>query len=212
MTAQPQKNDCTVYNLSDALRIARERFSAVDIEQQCRKSGALYSPEIVTLNYLNEIYQINISFAEVAFVDSKAPVPLRDKILILHYFTQARGTTLTGKQIPYRDLPGGLVYYPTFIKRTIEPLADFFGKEPALLAGVGKIFGARKGELGDASLVIDAFAKVPVNIILWQGDDELKAQVNLLFDANILDYLTSEDITILCETITWQLINYAKKV
>jgi hypothetical protein len=212
MTAQPQKNDCTVYNLSNALRIARERFSAVDIEQQCRKSGALCSPEIVTLNYLNEIYQINISFAEVAFVDSKAPVPLRDKILILHYFTQAQGTTLTGKQIPYRDLPGGLVYYPTFIKRTIEPLADFFGKEPALLAGVGKIFGARKGELGDASLVIDAFAKVPVNIILWQGDDELKAEVNLLFDANILDYLTSEDITILCETITWQLINYAKKV
>ena len=212
MTAQPQKNDCTVYSLSDALRIARERFLTVDFAQQCRKSGALCSTEIVTLNYLNEIYQINISFAEVAFVDSKAPVPLRDKILILHYFTQARGTTLTGKQIPYRDLPGGLVYYPTFIKRTIEPLADFFGKEPALLAGVGKIFGARKGELGDASLVIDAFAKVPVNIILWQGDDELKAQVNLLFDANILDYLTSEDITILCETITWQLINYAKKV
>jgi len=36
--------------------------------------------------------------------------------------------------------------------------------------------------------------------------------VNLLFDGNILDYLTSEDITIVCETITWRLINYAKKV
>jgi hypothetical protein len=212
MTAQPQKNDRTVYNLSDALRIARERFLTVDIAQQCRKSGALCSTEIVTLNYLNEIYRINISSAEVAFVDSKAPVPLRDKILILHYFTQAQGTALTGKQIPYRDLPGGLVYYPTFIKRTIEPLADFFGKQPALLAGVGKMLGARKGEVGDASLIIDAFTRVPVNIILWQGDDELKAEVNLLFDANIPDYLTSEDITILCETLTWQLINYAKKV
>jgi hypothetical protein len=53
---------------------------------------------------------------------------------------------------------------------------------------------------------------VPVNVILWQGDDELKPEVNLLFDANILDYLTTEDITIMCETITWQLINYAKKV
>jgi len=42
-----------------------------------------------------------------------------------------------------------------------------------LLVGVGKILGARKGEAGDTSLVIDAFAKVPVNIILWQGDDEL---------------------------------------
>ena len=212
MTVQPPKNDRTPYNLSDALRIAMERFLAADIAGQCRRTGALCSPEIVTLNYLNEIYRIDILSAEIAFVDSKSPVPQRDKILILHYFTQAQGTPLTGKQIPFRDLPGGLVYYPTFIKRTIEPLADVFGKNPALLVGVGKMLGARKGETGDASLVIDAFTKVPVNVILWQGDDELKPEVNLLFDANILDYLTTEDITIMCETITWQLINYAKKV
>ena len=119
---------------------------------------------------------------------------------------------LTGKQIPFRDLPGGLVYYPTFIKRTIEPISEFFGKDQGVLIGVGKMLGARPGETGDASLVIDAFARVPINIILWQGDDELKAEVNILFDANILDYLTSEDVTIVCETITWRLINYAKKV
>jgi hypothetical protein len=205
-------NDRSIYNLNDALKIAQERFFAVNIAQQCQNSGALHSPEIITLNYLNEIYRINIPSADVAFVDSKAPVPLRDKILILHYFTQAKGTSLTGKQIPYRDLPGGLVYYPTFIKRTIEPLSDFFGKNPTLLAGVGKMLGGRAGEIGDASLIIDAFARVPISVILWQGDDELKAEVNLLFDANITDYLTSEDVTIVCENITWKLINFAKKV
>jgi Domain of unknown function (DUF3786) len=212
MTVQPPKNDRTPYNLSDALRIAQERFLAVDIALQCQRTGALCSPEIITLTYLNEIYRIDVLSGEVAFVDNKSPVPQRDKILILHYFTQAQGTPLTGKQIPFRDLPGGLVYYPTFIKRTIEPLAEVFGKNPALLVGVGKMLGARQGETGDAALIIDAFARVPVNIILWQGDDELKPEVNLLFDANILDYLTTEDITILCETITWQLINIAKKV
>jgi len=212
MTAQPPKNDRTPYNLSDALRIAMERFLGSDITQQCRRTGALYSPEIVTLNYLNEIYRIDILSAEISFVDSKSPVPQRDKILILHYFTQAQGTPLTGKQISFRDLPGGLVYYPTFIKRTIEPLAEVFGKNPALLVGVGQMLGSRRGETGDAALAIDAFARVPVNIILWQGDEELKPEVNLLFDANILDYLTTEDITIMCEAITWQLINFAKKV
>jgi hypothetical protein len=212
MTAQPPKNDRTPYNLSDALRIAQERFLGSDIAQQCRRTGALCSPEIVTLNYLNEIYRIDVLSAEISFVDSKSPVPQRDKILILHYFTQAQGTILTGKQIPFRDLPGGLVYYPTFIKRTIEPLAEAFGKNPALLVGVGKMLGASPGETGDAALIIDAFARVPVNLILWRGDDELKPEVNLLFDANILEYLTTEDITILCETITWQLINFAKKV
>jgi hypothetical protein len=212
MTEQPSKKERTVYNLSDALTIAQEQFAAVDIAQQCQKSGALCSSKIVTLNYLNEIYRINIPSAEVAFVDSKQPVPLRDKILILHYFTQAKGTPAAGKQIPYRDLPGGLIYYPTFIKRTIEPVSEFFGKNPALLVGMGKMLGARPGTVGDTSLIIDAFARVPINLILWQGDDELKTEVNILFDANILDYLTSEDVTIVCEAITWRLINYAKKV
>ena len=212
MSEKPLINDRTIYNLSDALTVAQKQFFSIDVALQCQNSGALCSPEIVTLNYLNEIYRINIPTSEVAFVDSKQLVPLRDKILILHYFTQAKGTPLTGKLIPYRDLPGGLVYYPTFIKRTIEPLSDFFGKNPTLLVGVGKMLGARTGTAGDASLIIDAFARVPISVILWEGDDELKAEVNLLFDANILDYLTSEDVTIVCETITWRLINYAKKV
>lgn len=209
---QAKDNHTVSYNLNDALTIAQERFATIDIVQQCRKSGALYSPETITLHYLNEIYRINSSSAGVAFVDSHQPVPLRDKILILHYFTQANGTPPTGKQITYRDLPGGLVYYPTFIKRTMKPLIDAFGKKPALLLGVGKLLNARQGEIGDASLIIDAFAHVPINIILWQGDGELAAESNLLFDANITDYLTSEDVTIVCETITWRLINYLKKV
>jgi hypothetical protein len=212
MLWRPPDNDRSVYNLSDALTIAQERFAAIDITQQCQKSGALYSAETITLNYLNEIYRINVPYADVGFIDSKQPVPLREKILILHYFTQANGTSLTGKQITFRDLPGGLVYYPTFIKRTIKPLADFFGKDPSLIIRAGKLMNARPGESGDASLIIDAFAQVPINVILWQGDNELTAEVNLLFDSNIIYYLTSEDVTIVCETITWRLINYAKKV
>ena len=212
MLWQPSANDRSVYNLSDALTIAQERFTTINVLRQSLKSGTLYSQETVTLNYLNEIYRIAATSGEVAFVDSNQPVPLREKILILHYFTQAKGTPPTGKQITYRDLPGGLVYYPTFIKRTIKPLSDFFGKDPAFLLGVGKMLDARQGEIGDASLIIDVFARVTITIILWQGDNELTAEVNFLFDANITDYLTSEDVTIVCETITWRLINYAKKV
>lgn len=212
MALQPPNNDRSVYNLNDALKIVRERFIAIDVAQQCQKSGALYFAETVTINYLNEIYKIGVTSVDVDFVDSHQPVPLRDKILILHYFTQADGTLSKGKQITYRDLPGGLVYYPTFIKRTIKPLADFFGKNPALLIKAGKLIGAKQDGAGDASLIVDAFPRVPVTIILWQGDNELAAEVNILFDANITGYLTSEDVTIICETITWRLINYAKKV
>ena len=212
MSEQPPNNDHSVYNLNDAFKIAQKQFAAIDVSQQCQKSSALYSPETVSLNYLNEIYKIDVSSAAVRFVDSDQAVPMRDKILILHYFAQAKDAPLTGKPITYRELPGGLVYYPTFIKRTIKPLTDFFGKTPAILLKAGKLIGAKQGETGDASLIIDAFTRVPITIILWQGDNELPAEVNILFDANITDYLTSEDVTIVCEAITWRLINYARKV
>ena len=71
MPEKPLKNDGIVFNLSDALTVAQKQFSSVDIARQCQNSGALSSPEIVTLNYLNEIYRINIPTAEVAFVGSK---------------------------------------------------------------------------------------------------------------------------------------------
>ncbi len=206
------KDDHSIYNLNVALTEVQSKFTSIDVAEQCKRSGALFSPETVTLAYLNEIYKIDVASAEVAFVDSNQPVTMRDKILILHYITQAKDAPATGKQVTFRDLPGGMVYYPTFIKRTLKPLSDFFGNNPELLLKAGRLIGAREGATGDASLFIDVFAKTCITLILWQGDDELGSEVNLLFDANITDYLTSEDVTIACETITWRLINYAKKV
>jgi hypothetical protein len=210
--AQPSKENHPAYNLDTAYGIIRERMSKVDVLLQCKQSGATLQPDsTVKIKYLNQAYLINTTNAAVSFTDTQQDVPMRDKILILHYFTQAKGTALTGKQITYRDLPGGLVYYPTFMKRTINPIADNFGKDAPLLLRAGKLLGARQTDYGDVSIVIDVFARVPITIILWQGDDELTPQVNLLFDASISDYLESEDVTIVCESITWHLVNLIRQ-
>jgi hypothetical protein len=42
--------------------------------------------------------------------------------------------------------------------------------------------------------------------VLWKGDEEVSPNGNILFDANISDYLSTEDVTVLCETITWKLV------
>jgi hypothetical protein len=207
-----EKDNNSVYNLDTAFNVVRERFTSVDIKQQCQRSGAAYSLDTITLKYLDCDYKIDISSVQVSPVKSSQPISLREKILILHYFTQAKGTPASGKLIAYRDLPGGLVYYPTFTKRTIKPLINSFGKNPDLLISAGKVFNAKQGDIGDVSLVIDVFARVPVTCVLWLGDNELNPEMNLLFDANITDYLASEDVTIVCENIVWRLIDYAKKV
>jgi len=209
MVWQPSK-DQTVYNLDVAYGIAKEKLAKIDVKKQCERSGAeLQRNGSVTIRYLNQSYRLDIEKGNVSFVSSKTDVPLRDKILLMHYFIQAKGTPLTQKQITYRDLPGGLVYFPTFTKRTLQPLVETFGDIPRNIIKAGVSLGASNAFMGDASLRIDAFPRVPIFILIWASDTELPPGGNILFNSNISDYLESEDVTVVCETITWRLINYS---
>ena len=208
-----QKN----YELANELayKLAGEQLNKIeDIEQQCHKSGTKYqildSKKVIAISYLGKEYLITLSPVEIALADSAEKVPIRDKALILHYFISAKGTPAANKVIAFRELPEGSVYFPTFSKRTIEPLLNYFGQEPQQLIGTAETLGGYQADYGDAAVTINAFSRVPITIVLWQGDDEFAPQGNVLFDATISDYLPTEDITVLCETITWRLVKLLK--
>ncbi len=206
-----------VYDQAHALayKLACERLAKIDdIEQQCQKSGAqcrvIDSRKEITIQYLNQSYLISLPNIEVSIVDSVEKIPIREKLLILHYFITAKGTLVSNRLITFRELPEGKVYSPTFAKRTIKPLVDCFGQEPDLLLDAGAKLGGCKVDYGDIAMTINAFSRVPITIILWRGDSEFDAQANVVFDATISDYLPTEDITVLCETIAWKLVRSLK--
>jgi hypothetical protein len=189
-------------------KLAREQLAKIsDIQEQCRKSGAQYiKPNEIVINYLNQPYHITLPDVETSLENSNVEVPLKDKILILHYFVGAKGTPPAGKLITYKQLVGGVSYFPAFSQRAIAPLVNHFGKNPELLIKAAAKMGSYGGDYGDVSVTINAFAHVPITLVLWRGDEELAPNGNILFDANISDYLSTEDITVLCETIIWKLV------
>jgi hypothetical protein len=196
-----------------AFKIARGQLVAIsDIEEQCRRSGAQHLPaqKAAVIRHLETSYQINLSNGEVTLADSTEAVPIRDKILVLHYFTRASGTPLTGKLITYKELQEGINYYPTFFKRAIEPIVNNFKDEPLRLLDVAGTLGGQKADYGDAAVTIGAFPNVPLTIVLWRGDNEFAPDGNILFDSTIPEYLPTEDITILCEVIAWRLVRLLK--
>lgn len=196
-----------------ACQLACERLAGLDdIEEQCRKSGAQYSAsqKAIIIDYLNQAYRISFPDGEVSFTTGDEAVPIKDKILILDYFTRAKGTPLANKVITYKELPDGINYFPTFAKRAISPLVTFFGNEPEQLLKTTEILGGRKANYGDAAVTIDAFKRVPITIVLWQGDEEFAPEGSLMFDSTISDYLTNDDIHTLCENITWRLVRLLK--
>ena len=50
-------------------------------------------------------------------------------MLLTHYST-ANPVTLTGKLVKFEELPGGSAYEDAFIKRAMQPIAEFFGENP----------------------------------------------------------------------------------
>jgi hypothetical protein len=208
----PEKN-VREYAHELAYRLACEQLASIDdIEQQCRKSGAEYIPtrKAIIIEYLNQSYQISFPNGEVSFTAGEEVVAIRDKILILHYFTQAKGTPLSNKTITYKELHDGINYFSTFAKRTIKPLVMFFGKEPEQLLKTAEFLGGHKADYGDTAVTIKAFSRVPVTIVVWQGDEEFAPEGSILFDSTISDYLTNDDIHTLCENITWKLVRLLK--
>ena len=208
------KNDEYGYGL--AYKLACEQLAKIgDIEQQCLKSGTqcqvIDSQKVILVEYLNQSYQVTLPDVEISLGDSEETVSLREKILILHYLTQARGTSLFNKTITYKELPEGINYYRTFSKRAIKPLVDHFGQKSGQLVGVAEKLGGYKADYGDVAVTINAFSRVPVTLVLWCSDDEFPPEGNILFDSTISDYLSIEDINVLCEVIAWRLIRSYKQ-
>lgn len=211
MTRPIKQDDGYGYEL--AFRLAVERLAEIkDIEEQCRRCGArfLKSKNTISLEYLNQTYLIKYPKAEITLQDTEEPVTLVDKILLLHYVTQARGTPLSGQLISFKELPEGTGYFPTFYKRAIKPLVTFFGSEPERLLEMAELVGGRRADFGDVSATINALSMVPLTLVLWKGDAEFPPEGTIMFDRTITDYLPTEDIIILCQSTSWRLVKLLK--
>lgn len=203
------------YGYTQAYQLACEQLAKIDnVQQQCIRSGAQYqeagSQQIITLKYLNRTYQVTLPHINVSLTDSEEEVPLRDKILILHYLIIAKGTPFVDKLITFKELPEGANYFPSFSKRVIKPLVGHFGNEPHLLIDAAAILGGYKADYGDVAATINAFPYVPITLVLWRGDEEFPPSGSIMFDATISDYLSAEDISVLCQTISWKLVKSLK--
>ena len=140
------------------------------------------------------------------------PVPIPEKILILHYLLTARGDTLTRNLITFRQVPEGPFYYSAFLKRARDPLVRAFGGQPESLITCGAHLGAEPDELGDVSITLKALPRVPVTMVLWAGDDEFPPEASLLFDESIVGYLPTEDIAVLSGMIVYRLIRLQQRI
>ncbi|MBW2591755.1 MAG: DUF3786 domain-containing protein, partial [Deltaproteobacteria bacterium] len=61
-------------------------------------------------------------------------------------------------------------------------------------------------EPGDAGFEFSILPKTPMQLILWEGDDEFPAEANILFDKTAGEILSPEDAAWLAGMLVYRLI------
>ncbi|HEX3015935.1 MAG TPA: DUF3786 domain-containing protein [Desulfobacteria bacterium] len=191
-------------NYGVTLQEAQRRFCTRDLAEIAASAGAaLTDSGEVELQFLNRLYYVNQA-GEVRTA-GEGDVRISFKILLLHYLLHAEGVKVEGKPISFKELPGGAIYIGPFTNRAIRPLINIFGANPGELFECGKLLGAEPAGYGDVSVMVNAFPRVPVTLVLWAGDDEFPPAGNILFDVSAAHYLPTEDYAVLAGMIVMEL-------
>jgi hypothetical protein len=185
------------------------RFSGAEMLQNKEESPALSFP------FLNKEVRVSWPELKVLSRDTGDEMPIQQQILLLHYLHGAwasEGPEPTGEWISFQEIPDGRFYLDAFHRRAKNPMVQSFGEKPDLLVSLAtQVYAAQPSDQGDASVLVQAFPLLAVTLILWKGDEEFPPEGNILFDRNIIDILSAEDIAWLAGMVVYPLIGMAKQ-
>ena len=194
-----------------AFDLACQQIKALDPRERAEKSGVHFDEGPkgkggrISLSLFNARYVIEFPDLRISSKDKKV-VSLVTKIILLHFLIKADGRPLSGQLVPYKEIPGGMLYAGVFARRAVEPLIPVFGQSPGRFLDAGFRLGGHKAEYGDVSFELMALPRISITYILWKGDEEFPATIQLLFDRSVEGYLSLEDIVVVGEMATNRLI------
>lgn len=182
----------------DALGLAVRRLAQLSPEAVCERCGARYEGGEYFLPWLNSERSV-------------CNAPEAHQILWLHYLAADGVKEPVGRLTAYREMAPALFYESRFDQRAVKPLTDYFGKRPNKMIEVIKSLGGREAVFGSASATVDVLPYLPVTFIIWEGDEELPPDGNILFDQGAKSWLVPEDLAVLASLAVYELIGTEKK-
>lgn len=152
----------------------------------CAQAEYWEDDDVFVLPVLGQSHLVNVEEQQVKEIGVHE-YSLEDKthfnLLVPLYLASCTETKPGGKLISPQSLPGGGGFFKKGSHELpTEVIAHHFNSNPHNFIHAGEKLGGSKIDSGDAAIVIPAFPKVPVTIILWLGDLEFPARAQVLLD------------------------------
>jgi hypothetical protein len=149
-----------------------------------------------------------LSWPDLITRDGVTTETLRDDLqaLVLYYFTTADGTPEAGRRISFSELPGGKFYNQAFQGYSGDELAKHFGQDLAAFERAALSCQGKPVTFADCAYAFRALPRLELLVTYWQGDEDFRASMQVLFDASASHYLPTDVCAVLGGTLARRLI------
>jgi hypothetical protein len=167
-----------------ALRLAQTELACLDPEVVVSNTGVQWTGETYLMPWLGRMVPL-------------ADGDMTERILWHHYLLAHGPKQDSGVAVNYKQVPGAAIYNDNFTKRTINPMVKAFHDDLEKFMQKGLAMGGEPRSYGHASFTVRALPYIPLTFVIWQGDEEVPAGGNILFDETVKDWLCAEDLSAL---------------
>jgi hypothetical protein len=162
---------------------------AADPDEVCGRTGATFDNvsaayEVEFLNERHRIHPPTCMFELIRGPDLKRDLSVEFKLALITYLLHAQQLDLTGKLVAPTSLRGGISFFQGAHRLPLQPLMDYYGRDPEAFVGRGLSLGGEQARFGDASVRFPALPRLPVTMVLWASDEEVPARLSVLFDSS----------------------------
>ncbi len=141
--------------------------------------------DVLVVPVFGQAYLVNVAEREIREIGVHE-FHLEDKthfnLLVPLYLAACGPQEPGGRLVAPRSLQGGAAFFKGPHELPEEVIAHHFASTPDRFLDVGVKLGGTRTDGGDAAVVIPAFPKLPVTVLLWLGDMEFPARTQMLLD------------------------------
>jgi len=174
-----------------------ERLSNADPESICHNASVAYDSKLAAYvvpflkaEFLCSFEQRCIgTLTGGAFITPDFPFYL----VLLHYLLEAQPKELSGRLIGEKEIPGGEVFFRGLHGLPLAPLTALLGRQPDLFRAVAETMGGTPVQMGDWGFQFPVLPRIPLVLVLWEGDDEFEPEMLLRFDSTVTSQLERLD-------------------
>ena len=174
----------------------RKIFLDMDQEELIERFGLKYDGQAMYIVYYNEEYRLDRKNGVITLVrDPDRDISFNTLMSIYNLFYYSKpNARVSGEMVPFRQVKRAAPFDPAFQRTVVNVLAKTFDGYSDLLEKACISLQGEPMKQGDVGYALHAFSCVPVAVVFWDGDDEFNAQANILFDAEITDFIHEETV------------------